>query len=421
MKIINLNQALLTSILLFSSFQAFGIEQKRSVEWNFTSFRYLNNHKENYGQRFYFAPQFTTTINENQIIKNQIKAESDTISSDLATKTVLTKKDQFVTSLGENYYRIQNDSQVIQIGYQDVVWGETFGFNYADLINPKNFKITDPYSIDQTRQSIPMLQWKYFGENYSLQFITTFAHSFNKNLPLELFTTNVFTQTQFNIEKDNKVNWFDEFETGFKLSSSFYETDLSIFFLNYVDRDPYYELISATATTLNLKEDHTRLNAAGINLAKNLMDFIIRADLVYKDKKSINYIQNLNLKNYTTIELNSTSSIDTPTFNNFNFSFIYANSKISDFQSNSFRKGKEESIIFKLSKTLFENHKIDSSLLFDIQNKGQALFMAYLLPVGNNHEFKFSSEFFKGPDQSKFNLMKANNKISINLNSIFEL
>jgi len=412
-------KSILIFIFLFS-FKLFAFDQKRSAEWNFSGSRYINN-RENYGHRLYFSPKAKTILNNQQSFYNQIIAESDTTAIDLSTKTKLTKKNHFNLSLGENYYTHQSDNQVFQIGYQHVVWGETFGFNYADLINPKNYLVTDPYYLDQTRKSIPLAQWKYFADNFSFQILTTFAHDYNRTLPLELFTANLFNQSIFNIEEDKATPLFDDFETGFKASTSFWETDFSLFFLNYENREAFFTLKSATASELNLKKEHQRLNAYGFNIAKTFYDFVFRADTVFKDKKAVNYLRNLTLLNYTTTEWNSIISIDTPTYQDFNFTLIYAYSKINAPMPQSFRKPVEDSIITKLSKNLLESHKIESSLLFDLKNKGQAFFLSYMLPVKENHEFKISSEMFKGPINSKFNLMKANNKISLNLNSVFEL
>ncbi|MBY0414879.1 MAG: hypothetical protein K2Q18_11970, partial [Bdellovibrionales bacterium] len=105
---------------------------------NYTS----SNKNKNYGQQTRAQFEQTTQFTSNIFALNQLRWTSNSVAEDLSTKSSLSKKDNFNTYLGENYLKFKSPKYVIQVGYQEVVWGEAFGFNYADIINPKDGRET---------------------------------------------------------------------------------------------------------------------------------------------------------------------------------------------------------------------------------------------------------------------------------------
>lgn len=387
---------------------------------------YTDSTVPNYGQQTKAELEQSTVIKNNVKLFNQLRWLNNSINSDLSTKSTPVKKDSYEVYLGENYVSYKTDGLITQIGYQEVVWGESFGFNYADLINPKDKR--EVLLTDAASARLPLLMVnakKLFTINSdysgSLQLIYSPEPRFSKNLPIDFYIGSQFPQAHFHIIKEKSPQFFTESEFGGKMALSFYGFDTSLGFFSYLDRDPTFTLESMTATNITLKEIHQKNTSYLFSLSKTISDFVFRSDFVITQDKKINYIENNSLKSFDTTMTNFLISLDTPTYNNFSGVIIYAESDINTFKLGSFRKQNERYSILKITRQ-FENEKnLEMSYTHEFESTGHSLMTVFNWPITSNTELRAGGQISSGENESNLNKFKKINSIFFSIKNYFTL
>lgn len=382
---------------------------------------YLNNSSKNYGYYHQLRFEQKTKFNKDFIAINQLRIKALSLQEDIKNKITPEKKDQFETYLGENYFRYQLPSLTAQIGFQEIVWGEAFGFNYADIINPKDNRIT--FFNEQSESRIPILlaNLKYFFSLGSIQLIWSPRPQFSKTLPLDLFVGNTFSQSQITVSKEKTPNLGSENDYGAKLSLGFEGLDLSFSYFNFLDRNPYYLLKNATLSELSLEEKHSRVNSYGISAAKTFFDFVFRTDFVVSQNKTYNYTSGLSLANYQSNTKEILFGFDTPTWEKYTAYFIYAYKDQSTFFLNSLMPKKTDYVIAKILRSMDNEKSFEISYTREINEKANGIQMLLSLPVNSTTELKFGAEAYIGEESSNFSKLKKINNVFINLKNYFQL
>ena len=73
--------------------------------------------------------------------------------------------------LRDLYLQYKHGHFLIRLGNQQVVWGESFGFYYADIVNPKDLRELGIGDLAANRLQVPMLNANFIYGDYSLQAI----------------------------------------------------------------------------------------------------------------------------------------------------------------------------------------------------------------------------------------------------------
>lgn len=130
---------------------------------------YTNDVNHLTGQNYQFQFENNLKFDNNFSLTNQLRGLSTTLADDIGTKYSTTFEERINLSPGENYLKINSDKFVIQAGYQEVIWGEAFGLNYADFITPKDLRETIYSEVSETRIPLLLLNTKYFLATISTQ------------------------------------------------------------------------------------------------------------------------------------------------------------------------------------------------------------------------------------------------------------
>ncbi|MBC7539764.1 MAG: hypothetical protein H7281_13165 [Bacteriovorax sp.] len=386
---------------------------------------YTEEKSRNYGQLTRAQFEQLTEFSTNLTALNQLRWTSNTIDTDLSTKSTPSKKDNFDAYLGENYIKYKSDSWVAQIGYQEVVWGEAFGFNYADIINPKDQRQT--FFSDASEARLPLLLFN--GKSFfssgdfsgSLQFLYSPEPRFSKTLPIDIYAGNLFLQSTLKVIKERTPQMFKETEIGGKISASYAGFDLALFTFSYLDREPHYLFSSATLTNITLQEEHTKIKSSGFSLAKTIYDFVFRTDVVMTQDKLVNYTVNSQLKTFSTSSLNALVSLDTPTYNDFSGVLILARSTLKDIMLNSFRQRQEQYFIGKISKNLGNEKALEFSYIHEFENSGHSVQTFLNWPINNLTDLKLGGEFYFGDDLSNLKKFKNVSSVFVSIKNYFQL
>jgi hypothetical protein len=413
---------------MLASFDVFAVNWTYKTRGNLGTrlSSYTNNKSKNYGQASRAQFEQTTSFTSNFSAMNQLRWNSNSISSDLSEMSTPSKKENFETYLGENYLKYKASSWVMQIGYQEIVWGEAFGLNYADIINPKDKRETLYAQSSEARIPLLLFNGKYFYSignlSGSLQLLFSPEPRFSKNLPLELFAKGIFTQDSLKIVNAKSPKIFTESEIGGKLSTSYSGIDFSIFGYSYLSRDPYYLLDSASLTNITLLEQHAPVKSYGLSFAKSIFDFVFRTDIVLTQNKITNYIQNDgSLQSYSANVLDTLISVDTPTYKKFSAIIIYAKSSASETAINSFRKQDEQYFIGKISKDFGSEKTFELAYTRELISKGQSIQSLLSWPINSTTELKLGGEFYFGNDQSDLKKLKNISNVFFSIKNYFQL
>lgn len=115
----------------------------------------------------------------------------------------------------------------VDAGYQQIAWGETFGFQVADLVNPRDF--SDPL-ITETgwiRKSVALAQAQLIFDPWTFQFVFT---------PFP--RPNTYSQKALDLSQKPDLPEF-----GFKVNRLFkFGLDASVLYLRHWNRNPVFLL-----------------------------------------------------------------------------------------------------------------------------------------------------------------------------------
>ena len=417
-------------ILLLALFLSAEVEAE---SWTHQTSGYLSSKIGSYTENRYrnLSQFFKAQIEENIDFKNnlsslnQLRWNSNSFDFDVNKNNTSNKKNTFSTFLGENYIKYKADNWVTQVGYQEVVWGEAFGFNYADIINPKDLKQTFFNEAPESRLPLLLINTKTFfsfGELVgSIQLLYSPEPKFSKALPIDLLAGNLFPNQTLSVNEEKNPNIFDNNEFGGKIAASYRGFDLGLFTYKYLDRAPYYTLESATLTNLSINEVHNRIRSSGISIAKTISDFVFRSDIVYSQNKKFNNISNFQLKSYTTNTIDSLISLDSPTYENFSGVLIFANSNLTNSAPYSFREQKEQYLIGKITRNLEKEKSIELSYVQDLKQGGKSLQSFLSWPVNSSTDLKIGGEFYFGNEASNLYRLKNVSNVFLSLKNYFQL
>lgn len=425
----NILNFILIAVLMISSVNTSAEDHKNYQMRGQISARvssYTKDKSRNYGQRSRVQIEHTIQLTSNLEAMNQLRWSNNTIVNDLSTKSTPTKKDNFDTYFGENYLKYKSDSWVTQIGYQEVIWGEAFGFNYADIIGPKDQRET-LYS-DSADARLPLLLFNgkvFFSKDElsgSIQFLLSPEPRYSKTLPVEIYSQNLFPQTSLNVIKEKTPDLFKTTEIGGKISASYAGLDMSLFTFSYLSRDPHYALVVATPSNITIKEEHSKVQSFGLSLAKTIYDFVFRTDIVLTEDKMTNYVSNTGqLMSFPTSMLNTLISLDTPAYNDYSGVLIFARSGLHQIMPNSFRNKNEQYLIGKLSKNLESDKSLEFSYTQELEHNGQSVQTILTWPLNSSTDLKIGGELYFGNNKSNLNKLKNVSSVFFSLKNYFHL
>lgn len=418
----------LYTLLLFSltanaTISDWGIQRRGYLTARLTS--YTDRSVPNYGQATRAELEQVTTITDSVSFQNQLRWKSNSVATDISTKSATYKKDSYEVTLGENIFKYKGEGKIAQIGYQEVVWGESFGLNYADIINPKDQRET--LFADAGEARLPLLLFngkKLFSSGDmtgSMQILYSPEPRFSKTLPLDLFIGDKFPQARIEVLKEKTPTIFKSSEAGGKASISYNGFDTALFHYSYLDRDPSYGLVAGSTTTLTLQENHNRVHSTGFSITKPIVDFVLRSDVVYTKNKAINYLESNQIKTDHTNATNLLISFDTPSYDSYSAVFIFAQSSLQRTQSLAVREKLEQYSIVKLAKSFNDDKSFELAYTHEYKSLDNSAQAVLTWPLNNTIDIKLGGQFYWGDAQSNLSKYKKLNSVFFSLKNYFQL
>jgi hypothetical protein len=310
----------------------------------------------------------------------------------------------------------------LRFGNQQLVWGEAFGFFFADIINPKD---TREFGLggDLTAQriTVPMATAIFFLAKGTLQFVYIPKPVFNLTPALgsdfssrldELFPT-----VPTFIDAARSAPWsFSNGEFGLRASTVFGGWDLALFFLTYFDRAPVYTL-DLTPTRATFVQTHPKLTTVGVTGTKDFDSVLLRFETLYTRNRPINTFNltplNLeqSLRTERTDEWVGVLGLDYTRWKSWRAGVQVSHHLLTETFSGAFLPANRTQISFSLFGPLYKEQSIDVIWSYFFGDASQLLQLSYHVPVTDSMDMSVGTYVFAGGDNSQFGRFKNASRI----------
>ncbi len=338
------------------------------------------------------------------------------------------QKDSGEITLRDLYLQFRRGGFLFRAGNQQVVWGDAFGFFYSDIINPKDFRDGLFGDFAEIRAPIPMVNLRYTMGSVTAQAVWVMAPSFNLvPLPGSDFaypfsssmpgwSTEITRETGLPMTLANS-------EPGGRLNLSLDGFDLSAFYFNYTDRQPYYSLasISFSPQTLYLQEKHARLESFGLT---GTIDpgagYVLRFEgLIHKDRTFPTLIGTA-LSTLRSDELIYVVGLDFPSVNKWTLGMQWSESRLSRPDTNGLLRSAQQSLAsVRVSKGLGRDVNATLTYSLAVNDLGQQIALDLMAPLSGQVEATLGTDMMLGPPSSDFGRIGSASRFYLLFRSYF--
>lgn len=330
-------------------------------------------------------------------------------ASDTSYPESVRSADLYEVRLQETYAQYSRREWLVRAGNQQIVWGETFGNFYADIVNPRDLRRGLPLDSSTVRLAVPALLAKYTVRRTSIESVYLPEPVFNiLPLPGSDASPPLGSLTGFKqaiVKREIARPFFSEGgEWGARASHSLSSVDLALFYFNYLDRMPYYSLSSDTVPgqLLVLNERHARVSSIGSSLASDLQGYVVRAEAIVTSERRIPALAGTSLSQVVTSEIAYAASVDFPTFGRMNLTLQYSSSHLSNQGAFLLRRQDASYVSTHFNLGVLDASNIETIASYSVTDQGLRLQAEYMHPLHSTTELRFGIENLSGPSESEF-------------------
>jgi hypothetical protein len=311
------------------------------------------------------------------------------------------------------YVQYHSDSFFLRAGNQQVVWGEAFGFFYSDIVNPKDLRYGLFGDFSQIRLQTPMVNAKLTFSELSLQAIYIPKPYFNiLPSPGNDFAfpyQSSFGVSNFSIQRETTLPISaNHMEAGARVSYLLDRLDLSAFFFNYMDRDPWYTISadSQLPSNLVLQEHHSRVQSFGLTATDEIEGFVFRVEALKTQNRTLPVVVSTpSGAGLSTAQLDDyiyVIGMDVPPMDRWNLGFQWSQDILSRNEPGLLRKQIVSLASLRLQAPLFKNHNAELLYTYSLGDAGQRAEFNYLIPLSGTIETTLGVDVLGGPQSSAF-------------------
>lgn len=314
----------------------------------------------------------------------------------------------------------------LRVGNQQVVWGETFGNPYSDLVNPKDLREGGGLDLAAIRRATPMGNLKYVADGFSAQALFLPRPEFNI-LPLPgsdymPLTAPRYLFKELVYERERRAPENADPEFGGRLSLTFGNTDFSLLFMDYYDRNPFYELLPDTAAggRLHVQERHARIRSGGMTIATELGGYVVRFEAIRNTNRQIPIVVNNDISVRTTDETIFTGMVDLPTFFRTNISVLLATSELALNYPYLLRKTREPQGGLRAQVNLFEQSSLEVQFQNSFAGQGNHTMAEFMTPLTSALEARVGVDMYGGPGDGQLGRLQRANRVYASVKAYFD-
>lgn len=328
------------------------------------------------------------------------------------------------------YLQYKGHGIQFRLGNQQVVWGESFGFFFADIVNPKDTReggLGGDLAAQRIMTPIANLTW-LLGD-HSLQFVFI-PKSFGNLTPAPGSDfappfSSFFPTTTFSVQDDRiKPTALSNSEFGFRGTTMIKGWDLSAFYLYYFDRRPSYRP-EVNGSSILLRGVHDPLSSFGITGTKDLDTWVTRFELLYTRNRPVDAYDPTQatpqLNYYSTLsdEIVGVLGFDYTQWRDWRLTLQVAQDSYFKNIPGALIRQHSTNLSVILGGTLFHNHELTLIASYCPNDGGSLSQILYMVPLSNRLEATFGAYLFAGPPGSQYGGFQSANRAFVQLRAFF--
>lgn len=313
----------------------------------------------------------------------------------------------------------------VRLGQQQVAWGETFGFFYADLVNPKDLRERSLGRLSDLRLPVPMANVQWTSEGLSLQFLylpffspdtnpTPRSDFFPKlsGVALPPWIKSIDTSSTYKLDDSPG-------DVGGRISTTIKGVDVALLYFNYLDRQPYYEAALYPSEVI-LKRRHKRIQSSGLTFSTEVGDgWIIRSENVYTPSRKFNTITNKQVDTTNSAQQVHVLGIDAPKWEKLQLGLQLSLDRLAEDVDPIQRPKDLKLSTFRMAYDLPEESVIEAMVTQDFDSSSQLIQAIYSRPLSDIHELEIYWDQFMGDETSFFGQTERASRIYIGFRGAF--
>lgn len=343
----------------------------------------------------------------------QLLAETAFASNPRYSMEVAQSQSQELTAR-DVYVQYKDPSWHIRIGNQQVIWGEAFGFYFADIINPKDRRDFGLGELGRQRIPVPMLNAKFILDKSSFQLVYIPKPYFNKepfqgsdfgNTYRQLFSSVQITTRD---ERSLPLAW-ENGEVGLRTTRDLGGIDISGFYFTYHDRAPNYHLnvVSPDPLTLELTGFHPRLDTFGGTATAELNPFVFRLEGIHTVGRGFDFNDNGTYATATSNETTAVVGVDYTGVPAWRFGIQASDSYLSKYIPHALVDRHRPLLTTLVSGPVFRDQNLELILSYVPTDGSSLAQLRYLTPLSSRIELMFGADVLMGGERSSFGRFKS--------------
>ncbi len=381
---------------------------------------HLVNQRDLASHRHILDAEQTLTFDPNWIAVLGLRAYADgAFAANDARYGPSVKKDESADiRIRDFYLQAKIRSLLLKVGNQQVVWGEAFGFYFADLINPKDLRDFGLRDLTAQRLQLPMVNAVLFFTNASLQLLYAPKPYFNLVPAIDgdfspWPSLIPGTPMRF-VDKSSGNLSFGDPEVGVRVTTLLRGYDLAFFFFSYFDRSPTYTGV-AGPTGLDLVASHNRIGSAGITFSKDFSPWLVRWESLYTKDKMFQKFDAAGLGGYRGDEVTVAVETEYTGWLPWRVAMQFAYQGIPKFDAASTTPKNRELLSANIKAPIYREQTLDAIVSWAIHDGGTLTRLQYTIPTSQQFELMFGADLLFGGVRSQFGAFKNGSRAYVQL------
>ncbi len=324
------------------------------------------------------------------------------------------------------FVQFKNPHWQLRLGHQQVVWGEAFGFYFADAVNPKDMREFGLNDLSDQRITVPMVNAVIFLGEAAWQLIYIPKPFFNQvgslggdfAFPFERF----FPGADIRVSARRTLPWGTEYgEVGTRLSLPVAGFDLAVFAFHYFDRNPNYEfsILSPAPLSVEFRETHERIQSLGLTFSKEWNAIVFRGEGIFHVGKRFDKATPGTFSFFKANEIVGVLGADYSTEPFRLGAQISVNKVLADFETLVFPPIRKELLSLHGSFKTIAEQNVELMTSYAPFDGSSLLELKYLIPISRQTELLFGADALFGGEASQFGQFRRATRAFVKLRSIF--
>ena len=369
--------------------------------------------------------EFTQKAEWNSTYSFVISGRADVESAYASTPTRysgdVVKKDSQSFFLRDNYFQYSKGPIRLKLGYQQVVWGEAFGFYYADIVNPKDLRELGLGDLSRNRLDIPMLNFQWLAGSSGLQllYIPKAQNDLLPSVGSEFLKVPSYYVSSLTLSRE-PLSPMTQAELGARLTYQIGSWDWSIFYLDAYDRFPVLDLRTNPSTYQPELIPHPyRLKSSGITVTQAWNDWLIRSEIIFKQQRFMNTGSMTSLSQDQADQWIGVVGIDLPPVKGWMFQIQYSEDQTAD-KEWAFRKKRESLGSLRISRTINSDIELEWMYNHSMHDGGYLWQAKASFALDRQFSLDIGMDRFDGRDDSSFGQYKNASRVFAVLKTYFK-